>query len=135
MEHPAVRAPSCCARSQWACYYRTHNYSQPLNLPCRQPDWRPVTGSLYFWRTFLTWGVPATPAQGRSIQAIEPRRWEQTGRDKTGGFCSCFGWCDNLSRTKKQVDDRSLFFFFFASQPQCAALLKLNQHSEARARG
>lgn len=28
-----------CSHSQWGRYYRTHNYSQPLNLPCRQLDW------------------------------------------------------------------------------------------------
>lgn len=41
---------ACCSHSQWARYYRTHNYSQPLNLPCRQLDWRLLAGLLYSGR-------------------------------------------------------------------------------------
>lgn len=36
---------------------------------------------------------------------------------------------------KNKLTTEAVFFFFCASQPQCAALLKLNQHSEARAWG
>lgn len=68
MESSAVAAP--LARSQRACYYRAHNYRQPLNLPRRQPDWR--AGSLCCWRTFLTRGVPAAPpAAGMELQQLQ----------------------------------------------------------------
>lgn len=40
-----------------------------------------------------------------------------------------------ISQGQKNKLTTEAAFFFFASQPQCAALLKLNQHSEARAWG
>ena len=60
MEHPAVRAPPCCSHSQWARYYRTHNYSQPLNMPCRQLDWRLLAGLLCFCRLLSLCSLGAT---------------------------------------------------------------------------
>ena len=52
-------------------YYRTHNYSQPLNLLCRQLDWRPLTGLLYSGIILhsegaemkMVWGPPVAPSQ------------------------------------------------------------------------
>lgn len=58
------RSPSATrSLTKGACYYRAHNYRQPLNLPRGQPDWR--AGSLCRWRTFLTQGVPAAPPAAR----------------------------------------------------------------------
>ena len=97
-----------CSHSQWARYYRTHNYSQPLNLPCRQLDWRPLTGLLYSGRLLSlsaqrdgVGGLPVTPTRGflRYPVCVESDGNLRTWADWIDrNFCWCEKKCEILSK-------------------------------------